>query len=161
MRPLWLALPLSPAVTPLPPPAGAAYVPVYARTQPLIGGPSFLRLHVLVRHGLTTFEFIPARPRDPRAAAALLLGQAVDGRVRCAHVRLAERGSWRLLGYSRRQSAEVEAFARRQPSRLSLLSNNCWTFARAVVEFAELCESPPDTPVGDTQGEGEREPLRS
>ena len=134
--PLWLALQLAP---PAPaPPAAAGFVPVYAATEPLIGGPPFLALHVCVRHADLLIDFVPRRPTEVATGISLLSGGGVDGQIRCRPASVsAPSDRWRLLGYSARTSEEMEAYARRQPDMLSLRTNNCWTFARALIDYAE------------------------
>lgn len=133
--PLWLTIPLSSSSPHAEPSPG--YVPVYANLQPLVGGPRFLCVHVCVLHNNTLLDFLPSRPSDFSVALHLLSGATVDGMVRCRPAQ-AERETWRLLGYSTRTSEEVIRFAREQPTLLSLRTNNCWTFARKIIDFAQI-----------------------
>eukprot|EP00966_Prymnesium_polylepis_P075340 1747455-Prymnesium_polylepis.2 len=141
--PLWLAMQLGrPGLVPPQPERSAVYAAtqrsaVYAATQPLIGGPPFLELHVCIRHGDLLVDFVPRRPTELGTAVGLLSGGDVDGQIRCRPAgKGADGDRWRLLGFSTRSNEDVEAFAREQRLALSLRSNNCWSFARAVVDYA-------------------------
>ena len=135
--PLWLALQLAPPALSAPA-APADRVPLYATTEPLIGGPAFLALHVCIRHGDLLIDFVPRRPTALETTAGLLSGGGVAGQIRCRPAGASVASErWRLLGYSARSTEEMEAYARRQSDVLSLRTNNCWTFARAVVDYAQ------------------------
>jgi hypothetical protein len=128
------ALLFSPAA---PVPAASAR-DVIAELRPLVGGPPFLPLHVVVQHGGREYDFLPQRPTAPQTLAALATGGAVEGRVRCRAVLV--RGAsarWRVtLGKSSVAPDALEQFARGHPRALRLLQNDCWTFAHAVSQHA-------------------------
>ena len=134
--PLWLTLQLSgPATAPYP---LDGRVPVFAATQPLIGGPPFLELHVCIKHGDTLLDFVPRSPTEASTALRLLSGSGVDGLIRCRPAGADDASeAWRLLGYSRRSSEDMVVFARKRSRELALRTNNCWTFASSVVGYAE------------------------
>uniref|UniRef100_A0A7S3ER21 Uncharacterized protein n=1 Tax=Haptolina ericina TaxID=156174 RepID=A0A7S3ER21_9EUKA len=120
-----------------PPPPLPCTRPIYAATEALIGGPSFLQLHVCVRHEGMRYDFVPLEPNRPSTALALLTGGGVDGVLRCRRVQpRAQPTRWVLLGHTSRRSEEMAAFAQQHCSVLTLSSNNCWTFARALLDYA-------------------------
>lgn len=132
---LWKAL-LLPAVAP-PSTALDGSTAVYAALRPLVGGPKLLPLHVQIANEGTLFDFLPANPTAADTTASLLSGAAVDGKIRCRPVRsLGRDPTWRLIGHTSRASSELLAFAEQQPRSLSLVSNNCWTFASNLASFA-------------------------
>ena len=67
--------------------------PVYVALRPLVGGPKFLLLHVQIAHDGVLFDFLPAAPTEAATTANLLLGRAVDGRIRCRPTRTLARNS--------------------------------------------------------------------
>ena len=135
MLQLWRTL-----VLPLSAPTAAADggAPVYAALRPLVGGPKFLPLHVQLAHEGVLYDFLPANPSALETTSTLLLGGSVDGRIRCRPVRSIGRGDpWKLIGYTMRESSELEAFALGQESRLSLTANS-WC-VRLVYRSQSLC----------------------
>ena len=134
MLQLWrtLVLPLS-----APTAAVDGGAPVYAALRPLVGGPKFLPLHVQLAHEGVLYDFLPANPSALETTSTLLLGGSVDGRIRCRPVRSIGRGDpWKLIGYTMRESSELEAFALGQESRLSLTANS-WCVS--LVYRSPLC----------------------
>ena len=65
-------------------------------------------------------------------------GGAVDGDIRIRPLRTLEGKSWRILGYTSRSSEQLREFAEACDPRLSLASNNCWTFAAKLARYAIL-----------------------
>ena len=126
---LWRAL-----LLPAAPEAANAGTPVYAALRPLVGGPTFLPLHVQIRHEGVLFDFLPAEPTAAETTRTLLLAGAVEGNIRIRPTRA--RGPWRLIGHTTRDQSELREFAQQQDSLLSLPANNCWTFAANVARFA-------------------------
>ena len=114
---LWRAL-LLPASAP----TSAGGEPVYAALRPLVGGPAFLPLHVQIAHEGVVYDFLPAEPTAAATTSTLLVGGAVEGRIRCRPTRAPR--TWRLLGHTTRESADLRAFAERQDRALSLSANN-------------------------------------
>lgn len=107
---------------------------------PLIGGPSWLPLHVKVV--LTTetssryeWDFIPVKARDPATLNRILKLQYVPGLVRTKFNR--QKPDWKTKLDALTLSAESKdlvelatAFSSSyDASRLHLITNNCWTFA--------------------------------
>ena len=121
-----------------PPPPNAGDTPIYGRLQPLVGGPAFLPLHVQIAYNGTRYDFLPLDPTAPTTTSALLRGGSVEGEIRIASVPEESLSSrWQLIGYSGRPAADLRDFAEAQPTALSLRSNNCFTFGRALTEFLE------------------------
>ena len=140
---LWRAL-LQPATAP---PSASSSVPssvpsstpVYAALRPLLGGPSFLPLHVQIAHEGTLYDFLPSNPLAPVTTASLLTGQAVEGSIRCRPVRSVGRDpTWRRIGYTARTSNDLLAFAEQQERSLSLTDNN-WCAHFRLFETVSFC----------------------
>lgn len=130
---LWLAGLLSPPWSTFSPDRSRT---VAIRTYPLIGMPSWipLHLHVAICCGNIVFDFVPDEATSPLTLAQLLSGSAVTARIRQR-----PRGSldrWRVLGETSRTQCDLATWAAEYPAQLSLLDNNCWTFASALVCFA-------------------------
>ena len=123
---------------------GIARAPVSVAVKPLIGGPQWLPVHLALLIGSTTFDFVPARPRERATAVTLLRGGEVDGEVRIRECMESEQ-RWLRIGETRRSMKDLRAFARARPERLSLVRNNCWTFALALGMFALLAEPESET----------------
>ena len=122
------------------PPPATSNTPVYAGLRPLVGGPSFLPLHIEVAVGDTVYDFLPAEPTAMATTAALVTGQSVDGRIRLRSLKAPPAipsPRWQLIAHTMKTSDELQSFAQEQPAALSLLSNNCFTFAARLVSFAE------------------------
>lgn len=119
------------------PPAPPGTMPVLVATSPLIGAPPLLRLHVKVRYGDTVLDFVPQAPTAPATLRTLLSGRAVDGVIRTMPARGNDSESWQTVGHAALAEQELQEYACGLPSELSLLSNNCWTFAGSVVGYAE------------------------
>ena len=129
---LWLA----PAASPLPttPPTESE---IGAYFEPLVGGPRWLPLHVVVVADGMRFDFLPDAPQEPSTALALLTGGGTPGTVRCRPARPQSRGTRTvLLGTSAKSAADLEAFALSYPTSLSLGRNDCWSFACNLRRFA-------------------------
>ena len=118
------------------PPVPPGTTPVLVATSPLIGAPPFLRLHVKVRYGQTVLDFVPREPTAPATLRTLLSGRPVDGVIRAMPAR-GDGDSWRTVGHAALAEQELEEYACGLPPELSLLGNNCWTFASSVVGYAE------------------------
>ena len=122
---------------PPPPPDGQPTTPVLATASPLIGAPRFLRLHVKLQHEGTVYDFVPRDPRSPATLGALLSGRAVDGEIRVMPARPEPDESWRVVGHTALTNSEFkESVLERAapPPQLSLLGNNCWSFATSVLQ---------------------------
>ena len=121
------------------PPSGLPTTPILAAASPLIGAPSFLKLHVKVMHEGTVYDFVPLEPRSSSTLGALLRGGAVDAEIRVmsAPQSSQEKDRYRVVGHT---ALSAEAFRSRvlqraaEPQRLSLLGNNCWSFAARLLE---------------------------
>ena len=106
---------------------------MFASFKPLVGGPPFFPLHVEIVHANVAYDFLPVSPLATATTTTLLRGSQVDGEIRCRSTTTSEGG--RLIGYTTRTTEEMRAFAEQQPRELSLLNNNCWTFASSLVSF--------------------------
>jgi hypothetical protein len=147
---LWLAALLpSPHHQRLPHSQTAA---VAIRTSPLIGMPSWspLRLHVAVRCGDMVFDFIPDQATAPSTLAQLLAGSSVRATIRQRPRGGASgRAEWICLGSTARTESELSAWVDAYPGdRLSLVMNNCWTFAAALSSYALSSRADEDVQPG-------------
>lgn len=115
--------------------------PVHLRTQPLVGGPSFLKLHVQVAVGETVYDFLPKDPTAMSTTVALFTGNSVAGTVRSRALSTpASPPRWRLLGATKMQQPAVDQFVEQQTTELNLLSNSCWSFASRLVRHVDLMD---------------------
>ena len=125
-----------------PPPVGAPTTPVLAALSPLIGAPAFLRLHIKVKHDSTVYDFVPLKPRSASTLRTLLTGGAVDGEIRVLPARESPaEEEWRVVGHTALSAEAFQARVREraeqpQQQQLSLLGNNCWSFAANVLAAA-------------------------
>lgn len=103
--------------------------------EPLVGGPSFLPLHVVIEHEASgsCFDFLPKDPLALETTLALVTGAAVPGKVRHRTARRSRRGV--VLGATTKSVDAILNMARQQPSELRLLRNDCWSFAARVRDF--------------------------
>ena len=123
------------------PPAAVATSPaaessrLIACFEPLVGGPSFLPLHVVIEHEASgsCFDFLPEDPLALETTLALVTGAAVPGKVRHRTARRSRRGV--VLGATTKSVDAILNMARQQPSELRLLRNDCWSFAARVRDF--------------------------
>jgi hypothetical protein len=121
---LWQAIlfpPLQPPQLASPP---ARLTAVHAELQPLVGGPSWLPLHVVVDVGDVQYDFLPCSPVAQETTVKLLSGRAVPGIVR-ARARPASSTRRRrvLLGYSSSSQEDLQVFAKARTSSLRLFEN--------------------------------------
>lgn len=96
------------------------------KLAPLIGGPSWLPLHVkVVVEDSHTWDFVPLNATSPSTLQSLLRLQSVPGEIR--HYRQG-RDTTAAASSPRIQRAQafVDAYTNRD---LNLIQNNCWTFA--------------------------------
>ena len=99
------------------------------QVEPLIGGPSWLKLHVQVILEFEgtrryKFDFVPLNPTEPETLQKLVQLQAVPA-------------EWRFLASDKSPQGALEdqfiqkakLFCEKYDSQLHLISNNCWIFA--------------------------------
>jgi hypothetical protein len=92
-------------------------------TAPLIGGPSWLPVHVkVVVDEVNKFDFVPKDAKAPVTLHKLLSLQPVAGEARAFRV---DAGTF----YSERASKFCEGYSK----DLHLVTNNCWLFAMELV----------------------------
>lgn len=88
------------------------------------------------------YDFLPQAPQDPATALRLVTGGSAEGVVRCRKKTLQRAGGgclsggsglWlRDLGPARCTADDLEEWARGWDPQLSLLRNDCWSFASSV-----------------------------
>ena len=120
---LWLLLPLL-----------AASMTIQLKLSPLIGGPSFLPVHVkVVVANDHIYDFVPLNAADPETIAGLLRLKPVPGEIRS-------------MGRKQNQSPIVEkadTFVNGYSNTdLHLVYNNCWTFALLMLWELLLTKEP-------------------
>jgi len=148
--PLWL---LRTSLSPPSGPSAPDEKPLFIGLRPLVGGPSFLPLHVEVAAHDLVFDFLPENPTAGSTTAALALGQGVAGSIRVRPLRSeCKPPRWRLIGYTSRPAEELSAHANSQPSELRLLDNNCWTFAASLTRYAVGSGAPGEMRDGEGIG---------
>jgi hypothetical protein len=93
------------------------------KMAPLIGGPSWLPVHVkVVVEDYHTWDFVPLNATSPETLQALICLQSVPGVIRYR-----QRGNAAAVSPRIRRAQEfVESYTNRD---LNLIQNNCWTFA--------------------------------
>ena len=96
-------------------------------------------LHVEVAVGDTIYDFLPSKPTAFATTTALFTGQSVDGKIRLRAIQAPAAASprWQLIAHTMKTPDELQSFAQQQPDSLSLLNNNCFSFAARFVSFAE------------------------
>jgi hypothetical protein len=91
------------------------------RLAPLIGGPSWLPLHVkVIVDSDNSWDFVPLNATSPDTLKSLLMLQPVPGEIR--HFQKSSPTSLR----AQRAQDFVDSYTNRD---LHLIQNNCWTFA--------------------------------
>lgn len=126
----------------------SASIELFTRSSPLVGGPSWLRLHqsVIVRATgdaarPVCFDFLPVNPTAPSTASRLLLGRAVPGVVRRVELTPTSLlGDDAVLrGSTDRSMDDLERWAFDFPQELVLYGarqNHCRDFVSRFLEFA-------------------------
>jgi len=114
-----------------------ASTPLFATFEPLVGGPQWLPLHVVVEVDGEAFDFLPLEPTAPSTALSLASGGAAPGLVRC-RTSLRRPSSTRsvAIGSTTKTAAALLQHARSHDTGLRLLQNDCWTFAASLRDFA-------------------------
>ncbi len=104
-------------------------------TAPLIGGPSWLPVHVkVVLDEVNKFDFVPKDATAPETLQKLLSLQPVAAEARSFRV---DNGTL----YSERASQFCDEYSK----DLHLVTNNCWLFAIELVQFVLKDEEPYST----------------
>ncbi|CAM9159660.1 unnamed protein product, partial [Hapterophycus canaliculatus] len=128
---------------------------MFKARYPLEGGPPQVKLHVAIivedagnvgkKRGrinrqkgdpgrrFVLFDFLPEEPTALPTAMRLLTGQDVPGSLRERELRFLPPGSV-CVGESDATLDEMRGFVTEYPDRLSLVSNNCFSFVNAFVE---------------------------
>ena len=100
-------------------------------TAPLIGGPSWLPLHVkVVVDDVHVFDYVPLNATSTETLQNLLSLQTVPAEVR-VKISSKDVASSSNTVYSMRASQFCEDYTK----DLHLIQNNCWTFAFDLVRF--------------------------
>jgi len=115
---------------------------LYLQASPLIGGPSWLPLHVQVviesDSDRYKWDFVPLDPTEPSTLGRLLFLQAVPGEIRSLSTKqISGDEQEQVLNKPESMIPKTESLLLRaqefcdsyQDRNLHLLYNNCWTFA--------------------------------
>ena len=105
------------------------------RASPLIGGPSWLPVHVKVSiDGGDVFDYVPMNPTQPETLKRLLSLQPVPAEARVLpspSSDRAENNNPRAARYAQR----ANDFCNTYNKDLHLVYNNCWTFAFEMIRY--------------------------
>lgn len=121
---LFLALVLCPSIVPT-----ASSLQLGLKAAPLIGGPSWLPLHVkIVVEGDHTWDFVPLNATSPNTLKQLVSLKSVPGEIRYRQGKrgVDEQKDMYATPMVHRAQKFVDSYSNRD---LNLISNNCWTFA--------------------------------
>lgn len=142
--------------------SGSPRYKLFTARYPLENGPEKLRLHYAVivesvsstakssvwpkkqkedRERLVLFDFLPKEPSALPTTLRLLTGRDVDGNLRERELRFLPPGSV-CVGESAASLEDMRNFVRAYPDRLSLVSNNCYSFVDAFVKMHALNPPP-------------------
>ena len=107
----------------------AESVSVSLKLSPLIGGPSFLPVHVkVVVDEDHMYDFVPINPTNPITIRRLMLLQSVPGEIRSRGLRHSTSSNCcRLVKTAEKFVSDYD------DTNLHLLHNNCWTFAMQLL----------------------------
>lgn len=135
--------------------SGSPRYKLFTARYPLENGPAQLRLHYAVivenisstaKSGvwpkkqeeegerLVLFDFLPKEPTALPTTLRLLTGGDVEGKLRERELRFLPPGSV-FVGESDSSLEDMRNFVRAYPDRLSLVTNNCYSFVDAFVEM--------------------------
>ena len=115
----------------------AAQKGVALKLSPLVGGPSWLPVHVkVVVHNEHVWDFLPLEPTAPETLKKLFSFEPVPARVRYSGKPV------KSDEFSRQREdltvMAAEEFADSYPEELHLIRNNCWTFALALAWHLQM-----------------------
>lgn len=139
--------------------SGSPRYKLFTARYPLDQGPAQLRLHYVVivksvstpakprvwpkkqkeedGERLVLFDFLPKEPTALPTTLRLLTGGDVEGNLRERELQFMPPGSV-CVGESNASLEDMRKFVRAYPERLSLVSNNCFSFVDAFVEMHAL-----------------------
>jgi hypothetical protein len=107
------------------------------QAAPLVGGPSWLPVHVkVVIEELCTVDFVPLNPTSGDTLKKLVTLQGVPAEARFV-TSSSKHGNMEEAEYAVRKA---RAFCENYSKDLHLISNNCWTFAYEVISHVLLDE---------------------
>jgi hypothetical protein len=105
------------------------------RVAPLIGGPSWLPVHVqVVIEDICIVDFVPLNPTSKENLEKLLTLRSVPAEARFVTVSTAVTAGT-SDGVRRRKIQRARQFCQHYSTDLHLISNNCWTFAYKLISF--------------------------
>eukprot|EP00747_Dinoflagellata_sp_TGD_P064260 gnl/TRDRNA2_/TRDRNA2_153821_c1_seq1.p1 gnl/TRDRNA2_/TRDRNA2_153821_c1~~gnl/TRDRNA2_/TRDRNA2_153821_c1_seq1.p1 ORF type:complete len:176 (-),score=10.45 gnl/TRDRNA2_/TRDRNA2_153821_c1_seq1:48-506(-) len=115
---------------------------VYTASLPLVGGPSWLRLHqatvLKVGSSWHIADFLPCDPQAPSTVLPLLLGRGAVGELRLKEISKPPGGlQWRCS--SEKTLGDVKDFNTRFDRVLRLLTNDCQVYVDSIIDV--LCGS--------------------
>ena len=116
---------------------------VRLETAPLIGGPSWLPVHVkVVVDDVHVFDFVPRNATSPETLQKLLSFQSVPAEARSKR-RVSPNNNEpsetsngaNTISTNTLYSERASQFCQHYTKDLHLIENNCWTFALDLVRF--------------------------
>jgi hypothetical protein len=110
---------------------------LFVARYPLVGGPSFLKLHIAIVHehsgALTQFDFLPANPTAAATAFRLLKLQTSPGELRERRLRFKPK-DLQYICETNASVQELRAFTAAYDDQLHLLNNSCSSFADRLID---------------------------
>mmetsp|Transcript_8790 Transcript_8790/g.12454 ORF Transcript_8790/g.12454 Transcript_8790/m.12454 type:complete len:160 (+) Transcript_8790:170-649(+) len=117
---------------------------VQLKISPLMGGPSWLPVHVkVVVEDEHVYDFLPKNPTSPQTLQKLLSFQQVPGQIRyngAVSSTTLSTAADNIERDGKLKSPETlsdmaSKFCTSYPSNLHLVTNNCWTFALSLIWY--------------------------
>jgi hypothetical protein len=110
---------------------------IQLKTAPLVGGPSWLPVHVkVVIEDKHVFDFVPLNPTSPGTLQKLVSLQAVPAEARCSRMMIIRDEEDRTPNHAQRGRDFCEHYTK----DLHLATNNCWTFAFEIIAYMLLVQ---------------------
>jgi hypothetical protein len=110
---------------------------LYLARYPLVGGPSFLKLHIAIVHegpaAMTQFDFLPVNPTAAATAFRLLTLQSSPGELKERQL-IYRPKNLQYIGDTSASVEDLRAFTAEYDDQLHLLNNSCSSFADRLVD---------------------------
>eukprot|EP00953_Heterococcus_sp_UTEX-ZZ885_P038171 19597-Heterococcus_DN1.PRE.3 len=110
---------------------------LFLARYPLVGGPSFLKLHIAIVHespaAMTQFDFLPVNPTAAATAFRLLTLQNSPGELRERQLKYRPK-NLKYISDTRASVEDLRVFTAEYDAQLHLLNNSCSTFADRLID---------------------------